>query len=122
MLKEKIEQAKVFVKEHKKEIVAGLCIAAGGTVLYKICKSEPKFEAINTLIEASSNIKDLDIPKLDVGTIDDLWSDNWGTNLILNDVTVADLGKVGNEFLKIDGVTNDTVVTAVVGLLTKVEQ
>ena len=119
MLKEKMTKVKDFVVDHKKEIAIGLGVIVGGVVVYKIVKHVPKADLV-TNVEWSGmteEIVDLDIPKLEVGTIDELWKDQWGKSLILNDVTVGDLGKVGEEFLKIDGVTKDTVVTATMGLL-----
>lgn len=120
MLKEKYEKVKEFVVDHKVEIAASLCVAVGGVALYKIVKSIPTKTVADELIMKAADAgmaEKLPIPKLDVGTIDDMWVDQWGTNLILNDVTVSDLGKLGEEFLKIDGITDETVVSAVVGLL-----
>ena len=119
MLKEKMKQVKEFVVEHKKEIAIGVLVVVGGVTVYKIVKSTSKITTID-LDSINYEYKDLEIPKLDVGVIDDLWEDNWGKSLILNDCTVADMGKLGEEFLKIDGITKDTVVTATVGLLNKV--
>lgn len=125
MLKEKVKQVKDFVAEHKKEIAVGLCVTVGGVIIYKITKKEPKLDTIIKSNERGTIIgeitKQLEAPVLDVGTIDDMWVDKFGTTLILNDITVNDLGKVGEEFLKIDGINKDTCVTAVVGLLDKVE-
>ena len=120
MLKEKIEQVKVFVADHKKEIAIGLCVAVGGTVLYKVVKVKPKIENVTGTMFCNVD-KYLEIPKLDVGTITELWEEDGYKNLFLNDITVADMGKIGEELLKIDGVTNKTCVTAVVGLLDEVE-
>ena len=120
-MKERLEKVKKFVSDHKKELAIGAGTVVGGVVIYKITKKAPKFETIKQVSHIGTKIKELDIPKLDLGTIDDLWVDEFGTNLILNDVTVADLGKVGEEFLKIDGITNKTTVTAIVGLLDSVE-
>lgn len=121
MLKEKMTQVKTFVVEHKKEITIGVACVVGGVIGYKIVKSIPKVDEISEALSRSKVIKDLDIPEMEVGKIDELWVDGFGKNLILNDCTVGDLGKIGDEFLKIEGVTKDTCVTAVVGLLDKVE-
>lgn len=121
MLREKYEKVKEFVVDHKIEIAVGLCVAVGGgVVLNKIMKSTPKINGAEKVIVKMGDVridKNLPIPEVAVGTIDELWVDQWGKNLILNDVTVADLGKIGEEFLKIDGVTNETEVSAVIGLL-----
>ena len=120
MLKEKIEQVKTFVAGHKKEIAIGVCVAVGGVVVYKIVKKTLKIDSMSDVVTDDSlwdQLTELEIPELEVGTIEDLWKDQWGKSLILNDITVADMGKIGEEFLKIEGVTKDTVVTASVGLL-----
>ena len=125
MLKEKVTKVKNFVVDHKKEIaiVAGLTV--GGIVVYKILKSVPKGdERIGKIISDVADtefLERIEKPVLSIGTVDDIWKDQWGTSIILNDFTVGDMGKIGEEFLKIDGVTNDTVVTAMLGLLDKVE-
>lgn len=116
-MNEKLEQAKKFVKEHKKEVITGVCVVVGGAIVYKITKKKPKVE---TLVHSTTSyIQITEVPKLDVGKIDDLWFDNYGTNLILNDFTIADMGKIGKELTKIKGITDETEVTAVLGLLDK---
>lgn len=123
MLKEKMTKVKNFVVDHKKEIAIGVGVIVGGVVFYKIARKLSTNDPL-TNIEWSGKAEDiviLDAPKLEIGTIDELWSDGWGKSLIINDITVGDLGKVGEEFLKIDGITKDTVVTATMGLLDNVE-
>ena len=122
MMKEKLEKAKTFVKEHKRELAIGAGVAGImmiGGVVYMITKKKPKIANIS---ESVFHTKDLEKPKMDIGTLTDLWQEGGYINAILNDVTVADLGAVGEQFLKIDGVTNDTVVSAVISLLDKVEE
>ena len=123
MLKEKMTKVKDFVLDHKKEIAIGVGVIVGGIVVYKIVKHVPKADIVTDVnwSDMTEEIVDLEIPKLEVGTIDELWADQWGKSLILNDITVGDMGKIGEEFLKIDGVTKDTVVTATMGLLDKVD-
>ena len=120
-MKEKLEQVKTFVDEHKRELaigagVAGITVISG--VAYVITKQKPKID----ILEKVFNVKDLEKPKMDIGTLTDLWEEGECINAILNDVTVADLGEVGKQFLKIDGITNDTEVSAVISLLEKVEE
>ena len=123
MLKEKFEKVKNFVVDHKKEIAIGVGVVVGGVVIYKIVKHLPKNDLVTDInwTDMTEEIVDLEIPKLEVGTINELWSDQWGKSLILNDFTVGDMGKIGEELLKIDGITKETVVTASMGLLDKVE-
>ena len=122
MMKEKLEKAKTFVKEHKRELAIGAGVAGImmiGGVVHMITKKKPKIANIS---ESVFHAKDLEKPKMDIGTLIDLWREGGYINAILYDVTVADLGAVGEQFLKIDGVTNDTVVSAVISLLDKVEE
>ncbi len=135
MLKEKWNAGVEFVKNHKKEVLIGTGLVVIGGVIYIVTKKKPKgmknFKASDTVIDMLSDGEckfmtfekyanmNLEIPEVELGEISDLWVDKFGKNLILNDVTVADLGKVGEQFLKIDGITNETNVTAVVGLLDK---
>lgn len=123
MLKEKMNKVKNFVVDHKKGIAIGVGVVVGGAVIYKIVKHLPKNDLVTDIdwTDMTGEIVDLEIPKLEVGTIDELWKDQWGKSLILNDVTVGDMGKLGEELLKIDGITKETVVTASMGLLDKVE-
>ena len=121
MMKEKLEKAKTFVKEHKRELAIGAGMAGIvmiGGVVYMITKKKPKIANISDFV---FHVKDLEKPKMDIGTLAELWQEGGCINAILNDVTVADLGAVGEQFLKIDGVTNDTVVSAIIGLSDKVE-
>ena len=120
-MKAKLEQVKTFVDEHKREIAIGAGIAGVaviGGVIYVITKRKPKID----ILEKVFNVKDLEKPKMDIGTLTELWYEGGCINAILNDVTVADLGEVGKQFLKIDGITNDTEVSAVIGLLEKIEE
>lgn len=126
MLKEKFEQAKGFVIDHKKEIGIAVGSIVGGVIVWKIVKKVPKVggpvdKFIMKAVE-SDVTEYLPAPDLAIGVVDDLWVDQFGKNLILNEFTIADMGKIGEELLKIDGVTNETEVTAILGLLDKVEK
>lgn len=126
MLKEKFEQAKDFVVDHKKEIAIVALTAVGGVIVWKIVKKIPSVETPvdKIIVEAaeSSFTGYLPKPDLALGVVNDLWVDQFGKNLILNEFTVADMGKIGEELLKIDGITKETEVTAMLGLLDKVEK
>ena len=126
MLKEKFEQAKEFVVEHKKEIAIVALTAVGGAVVWKVVKSVPSIETPvdKIIIEAAESkvTEYLPRPDLAVGVVDDLWVDQFGKGLILNEFSVGDMGKIGEELLKIDGITKETEVTAVLGLLDSVEK
>ena len=97
--------------------VAGVAVIGG--VIYVFTKKKPKIANISELV---FHVIDLEKPKMDIGRLDELWREDGCINAILNDVTVADLGAVGEQFLKIDGITNETGVSAIIGLLDKVEE
>lgn len=118
-MKQKVEKAKTFVKEHKKEILIGTGLAVAGGLIFIITKKKPKFEGARRVIKTSMEYKDLEKPVLNIGRIDELWQDEFGKMAIINDFTVADMGTIGQEFLKIDGVTNETEVSVIMGLLDK---
>lgn len=118
-MKEKLEKAKTFVKEHKKEILIGTGLVIAGGVIFVVTKKKPKFEGARRVIKTSMEYTDLEKPELNIGRIDELWKDECGKMAIVNDFTVADMGSIGQEFLKIDGVTNDTEVSVIMGLLDK---
>lgn len=129
MLKEKMKQVKTFVADHKKEIAICVGVVVGGVVVYKIVKKVPKQQTLDKAVDKSFGnflgfiaCKDLDIPKTDIGTIDELWQEGDFKNLIFNDITVADMGKIGEEFLKIDGVTKETVVSGVLSFLDETKE
>lgn len=107
MLKEKFEQAKKFVKEHKKEVAICVGTIVGGVIVWKITKHNP-----SKAIQAD----EIDIPDLDIGVIDKLWIGSHGTGIILNDFTVTDMGAIGEELFKLENITDKTKVSAMITL------
>jgi len=116
-----------FVKNHKKEIIITVGLATAGVVLYAvtkkqltICKNHDKdgIKILESFKEAyQMPIKDL--PKLDLGEITDLWVEDGFTEVVINNITVDDLGVFGKELLKIDGVKGTTVVSGILDLIEK---
>lgn len=111
-----------FIKTHKKEIAIAAVATVVGSVAFVITRKTPKF-AKETIKSVATQVMPTDIPKpeLEFGTLTDLWVDDFGVNAIVNDITIADLGKFGEQLTKIDGVENDTVVTAVMGFINNTE-
>lgn len=118
-MKQKIEKTKTFIKEHKKEILIGTGVVMVSGLIFIVTKKKPKFEGARRVIKTSMGYKDLEKPSLNIGRIDELWQDEFGKIAIVNDFKVADMGAIGQEFLKIDGVTNETEVSVIMGLLDK---
>lgn len=116
MMKEKWERTKQFVADHKAEIamygitaasVIGLVIV--GKKLYDM-DSGAFFETIRG--------KDLEKPDFNLGKIEEFWQDPGVSQktMIINDIKVGDMGRLGEQFLKIKGVTNETDISAIIGL------
>lgn len=116
MMKEKVEKAKKFVADHKVEIAMSVVTVASVVGLVIIGKrlhdldSGAFFETIRG--------KDLDKPDFDLGKIEEFWQDPGVSQktMIINDIKVGDMGRLGEQFLKIDGVTNETDISAIIGL------
>ena len=109
----KLEEIKTFVEEHKKEILIGTGVVVGGIVLVVTGKKllKPKKAII------SKPYKDLPKPNMSVGKLDDFWEDSCGKMALVNDIAIKDLGTVGQDFLKVDGFTNDTGVSLLIGFV-----
>lgn len=117
MMKEKLSKVKTFVNDHKKELIVGAGVTGTvliGSIVYMITKQKPKIADISSVV---TKIEDLEKPELDFGRLDELWREDSVVNLIVNDITVADLGAFGEQLKKINGVADDTTVTALMGLL-----
>lgn len=112
-----MSKIKKFVKEHKKELAIGALTVVAGGVIFAITKKKPS-EVItqSTLKIPGSNIKDLNIPDIDYGTIEALWKEGEGTMVIMGDITVGNMGKVGEQLLKIENVEPETTVSIIGGL------
>lgn len=101
-----------FAKTRKKELViaAGTVTLAVGFILYAIMRKKLPV--------------DLPIPELNVGKINELWRETQGNgeqyiNAIVDELTVADLGRFGEEMMKVDGIDLDTTVSAIIGFGSK---
>lgn len=121
----KMEKVKNFVKEHKKEIAIGALTLIGGCAVYGVCKKTPKIEKTTkgsekTMVfmrffvdsEGFRNQKNL-TDTIDFDLKDSLTSvTDFGDviNVIHDNLTVDDLGKLGEDLLKIDGVTKNNKI------------
>lgn len=114
-----MEKKKVlnFVKNHKKTIaylaVVTVGVAVGGSVVHKMMAKKADF--IHT-------VKDLDIPSdWGVGRLDTLWNPETVGNRVgiagtIDHLKLEDLGKFGEEAMKIDGVAEDMDVSLIFGI------
>lgn len=114
-------EVKEFVKTHKKEIALTALAVVGGAVVFAITRKNPKI-ATQAVEKVSENQwKWLDAPELSIGTITDLSTNGQWTDAIVNDITVADLGRFGEELCKIEGVKPNTIVSSVMSFIGEVE-
>lgn len=121
----KKEKAKEFWGKHKKKIIiGGVLLAAGvtGAVIVGSKKSKNSEHDQTKLLasdwEREYGKRDSRIAALDwkVGRMDDLWEEDDWTNSIINDIHVSDIGLLGDEFCKIDGVNSNSEVTMMMGV------
>ena len=114
----RIEKVKAFVKKHKQEVIigasaAGIAIVSGIVFVVTKKKIDNPFEVLNTTV---FKCDDLEKPDTKLGNIMEFWQDKCGKNLIMTDVSINDLGALGQEFLEVDGITNDTKID--IGIMT----
>lgn len=120
---------KTWVKENKTKIVTGTAIVAGtvgaGVLYYKFgikpnnaAKSNYKSIADTAAESVKKFVEPEPIPvKLGVGTVTDLWKEAGNTHMIVNDICVDDLGKLGDCMKNVITDTNgNTTVSAVIAL------
>ena len=117
-----MKKVKEFVNTHKKEIALTAVTANDGVMVYAITKKKPKPDSVKHCSGRYPwGVKVLNKPEMTLGTLTELWEEDGYINAIVNDFTVADLGRLGEELCKIDSVTPDTTVTALMGFLNVTE-
>lgn len=119
-MKERMQKVKTFVKEHKEQIAIGAATIVVGGVIFIVTKKKPKFKAEKAVEVLPKFNTELEHPDLDFGTITDFWSEGGFKNAIIDDLTIADLGALGEQFVeKVDGITKDTEVSILMGINAK---
>lgn len=118
----KMEKCKNFVKKHKWKIIAGGSLAVIGGIAYGISKASVKADKLLEIVDVDSGYNKFDDfmegVELGVGTVDDAWRESARSmDLILNDIKVADVGKLGEGLMNIDGVNEDTDLSMMLCLL-----
>lgn len=120
----KMEKCKNFVKKHKWKIVAGVGLVAVGGIAYGISKASVKVDDIvENVLEDNDGYypgwKRLDDNAVGIGTVTDLslnLADEY-VGAIVNDITVADLGKLGEGLTNVEGITEDHKVSMMLSVL-----
>ena len=99
-----------YAKTHKKEIITGTAIVAGGIVLYAFTKQKPKIENLNS----TNLITDLkESVNWNLGELTECFKDDGGVEAIVNDIKVSDIGALGEEFIRTGEVTAEDTVSAI---------
>lgn len=127
-MKQKVEKAKTFVKEHKKEILIGTGLAVAGGLIFIVTKKKPKFESdLLTGIknDLTNNLTKLDVPdSLKAKGIEEVsshnaqkWMDIW-----FNQTPLSELGNVGKELCDTYNWTTDHTLSGVLDVGLQIEE
>lgn len=103
-----------FIREHKKVITVGAVTIVGGIVAVALGKHVNLTTIAGATISESS--KDIKVDGWDIGKLEMCWEESGFINAIVDDLTVADVGDLGKNLLKIDGVTPDTSLSVLLGV------
>ncbi len=107
------EKLKKFVNEHKTEMIVTGGIAIG--VLLSAVGVK-KMKLWNTTGELPNLKNDVKIPEnFSVGKVVDLWNEGRYLNTIVDKITVKDIGRLGEEFIKHGLVTDNATVDIIIG-------
>lgn len=114
-----------YVKTHKKEIAlaavgtvgAGVLIALGVKGVHRVKAGTTPVELIGDIVndakdEIPWNERNL-VEGFTTGKVNDLWNEGNYGNAIVQYFHVEDMGKLGEDLKLIEGVTDDTEVSAV---------
>lgn len=128
-VKEGFGKAKDFGKKHWKAIL-GTCVVvgSGAAIVWSISK-DPIIKPMSTTLSTIADNKELlakeqeRIAKVGwtLGKMESLWDEGDGMMAIINDVAVSDMGKFGEELLKIEGTKPETMTSVIIGLCNDVE-
>lgn len=106
-----------LIRSHKKELAIATGVAIVGGIVYLVTKQKTDSSAQLAELVNGTIIKDLEVPNcINIGTVDQCWLEDNVMNMIVNDLTVKDLGKFGEELIKLDDITPDTGVSTIIGL------
>lgn len=111
-LKEMFGKAKTWTMEHKKEILIAVAGVAGGVVVYKIVGG-------NILRTDDCRVVNMNLidGEVGVGTLNGSWKENGYVNVIVNELSTDDIGKLGESLVeKLGDVVNTNDVSAVISI------
>lgn len=120
-------KVKEIMKNHKKKIIGGTLAVAGGVGLAVVCKkaniSIPKLpdnsqKVVEEIKVKSNNTRSscLSYLKFNKGTIKEMWDENGYTNMLVEDLTIKELGEFGAEVVEKFDIHDDSSVSLLVGI------
>ena len=122
-------EIKKFVMDHKTEIVLGTLGMVGTGVLIALgVKGIRSSKNVGNPVEMIGDIiddnwKDKNVVEgFTTGKVNDLWNEGGYANAIVQYFKIKDMGDLGEDLKKIEGITDDTEVSAVLSFIdTKVK-
>lgn len=122
-------EIKKFVMDHKTEIVLGTLGVVGTGVLVALgVKGVRSSKNVGNPVEIIGHIIDDDwmdknvVEGFTTGKVNDLWNEGGYGNAIVQFFKIKDMGDLGEDLKKIEGITDDTEVSAVLSFIdTKVK-
>lgn len=122
-------EIKKFVMDHKTEIVLGTLGVVGTGVLVALgVKGIRSSKNVGNPVEIIGHIIDDDwmdknvVEGFTTGKVNDLWNEGGYVNAIVQFFKIKDMGDLGEDLKKIEGITDDTEVSAVLSFVdTKVK-
>jgi hypothetical protein len=122
-------EIKKFVMDHKTEIVLGTLGVVGTGVLVALgVKGIRSSKNVGNPVEIIGHIIDDDwmdknvVEGFTTGKVNDLWNEGGYGNAIVQFFKIKDMGDLGEDLKKIEGITDDTEVSAVLSFVdTKVK-
>lgn len=125
-IKNGLEKTKEFGKKHWKELLAGCALVGAGVGCYVMCKDwklKPTTNYLDNLEIDNANFLADEKERIakvgwELGKMESLWDE--GDNCvmtIINDVQVSDMGKFGEELLKIEGITPESSTSMIMSAI-----
>lgn len=122
-------KVKKFVMDHKTEIALGALGVVGTGVLVALgVKGIRSIKGVGNPVEMIGDIVDDDwmdknvVEGFTTGKVNELWNEGGYANAIVQFFKIKDMGDLGEDLKKIEGITDDTEVSAVLSFIdTKVK-
>lgn len=122
-----LDKVKDFGKKHWKELLAGGAVVGGTIAAISIGKKYTPPMPIKELTDSNTDWWKEEMKRIaeldwQVGQMTSLWDEGEFTEAIVNNVKVSDLGRFGEELKKIEGLTDESVIGAVIDITKEVTE